>query len=598
MKMRGVMDCREAILSDNVYDYIADFPIANLTNLEPVICHQEVDDLYNVVYLNRTGIPNMEVNFFEYHSVPKLYGLMQLSEDTRNASIPLQEANTFDPGNLIASGITQVQRSPLNLTGRGVVIGIIDTGIDYTNPVFLDESGRSRILAIWDQTIQTGTMPKGFLYGSEYTREDINRALTEENPYDIVPTRDVNGHGSALAGVAAGSNVRTGRPYIGAAPNADIVVVKLKECKRYLRDFYLVADNVPAYQENDIMLAVKYINSFVILEERPVVICLGLGTNMGDHAGSMPLSQYLSKIGTLRSRSVVICGGNEGNASHHYLGDFLQNARTEIGTLTGGSSRLGISQDVEIQVAEGSQGFFLEFWGSLPDALWISVISPGGEIIPPVRLGVRQSITYGFVYERSRITIDSLLVEPSSGEELILFRLYEPTPGIWTFRIEAASELYNGVYHMWLPITQFLNVSAEFLTPSPYVTLTEPAMARNVISVSTYNAENDSFYINSGRGYSRIGEIRPDFAAPGVNISTISGARTGSSFAAAITAGAVAQFMQWAVVEGNNELADSREVKSYFIRGAVRSTETTYPNREWGYGRLNIEQVFEALRGV
>ncbi len=590
------MDCREAILSENVYDYILDFPIANLNNLEPVICYQEIDDLYNVVHLNRTVIPNMEANFFEYHSVPKLYGLMQQVEEI--GRIPLSAVGTFDPSNLIASGITQVQRPPLNLTGRGVVIGIIDTGIDYTNPIFLDENGSSRILAIWDQTIQTQRPPEGFLYGSEYTREEINRALAEDNPYDIVPSKDENGHGSALAGVAAGSNIRTGNPYIGAAPNADIVVVKLKECKKYLRDFYLVADNVPAYQENDIMLAVKYINSFAVIARRPVVICLGLGTNMGDHAGNMPLSRYLSKIAIQRGRSVVVSGGNEGNAAHHYLGDFLQNARNETGTLISGSSRSGIFQDVEVRVAEGAKGFFLEFWGSLPDVLRISVISPGGEIIPPVRLGVRQSITYGFVYERSRITIDSLLVEPASGEELILFRLLEPTPGIWTLRVEAADELHNGIYHLWLPITQFLNVSVEFLTPSPYITLTEPAMAENVISVSTYNAENDSFYINSGRGYSRLGEIRPDFAAPGVNVSTLRGSRTDSSLAAAITAGAVAQFMQWAVVEGNNQFADSREIQSYFIRGAVRTAETTYPNREWGYGRLNIEQVFETLRGV
>ncbi len=192
----------------------------------------------------------------------------------------------------------------------------IDTGIDYRNPVFLDENGNSRILAIWDQTVQTGIPPEGFKYGSEYRREDINLALRSEDPYSIVPSRDEDGHGSILA-VAAGSVVRQGNPYIGAAPGADIVVVKLKECKQYLRSFYLVPEGVPAYQENDIMLGIKYAESFVQLFERPVVICLGLGTNQ-DHAGSSALSRYLSSLAVRRSRAAIVCGGNEGNASHHY----------------------------------------------------------------------------------------------------------------------------------------------------------------------------------------------------------------------------------------------------------------------------------------
>ena len=148
---------------------------------------------------------------------------------------------------------------------------------------------------------------------------------------------------------------------------------------------------------------------------------------------------------------------------------------------------------------------------------------------------------------------------------------------------------------MWLPITDFMSNQVYFLESSPYITLTEPAMASDVISVSTYNAVNNSFYAESGRGFSRTGDIRPDFAAPGVNVSTIYGKQTGSSFAAAITAGAVAQFMQWAIVESNNELVESREIRSYLIRGAARSSDLSYPNREWGYGRLNMVGTFDAL---
>ena len=344
---------------------------------------------------------------------------------------------------------------------------------------------------------------------------------------------------------------------------------------------------MPAYVEGDILLAVKYADSFAVEFERPVVICIGLGTNYGNHAGRAPLPRYLDLTASKRSRAVVVCGGNEGNAAHHYQGNISEQNGTGLN-----------SRPVEVRVGERSAGFFLELWGSVPDVFTVSVRSPGGETIPALRLGIRESITYGFVYERSKVTIAGMLVEPVSGEELILMRIADPTPGIWTFQVESTGEVYNGTFHMWLPITQFLNVPVYFLEASPYITLTEPSMAEKVISVSAYDAANNSFYIESGRGFTRAGMIKPDFAAPGVNVSTIRGRQSGTSLAAAITAGAVAQFMQWAVVQGNNSMVASQEIKNYFVRGASRNFDIVYPNREWGYGRLNMVGTFDALIGV
>lgn len=565
------MTCKERILSNDYYDIIADFRLGYETsNLD--LCYVNLENSYYIFYWNRSELPNPNEYFYNYRSVPKLYGLMQ---------------EYFSPDSLIESGITQVQREPLSLTGRNCIIVFIDTGIDYTNPLFRNPDGSSRILAIWDQTIQTGAPPEGFLYGTEYSREEINRALESEDPYAIVPSRDEIGHGSNLAAVAAGSRLGSGLEYLGAAPDADIVVVKLKECKDYLRSFYLVPRGVPAYEESDIMLAVQYGDGFAEVFERPVIFCLGLGTNYGDHAGSSALSRYLSAVAVKRSRAVVVCGGNEGNAAHHYQGNLNNRGNTAENR-----------DAVEIRVGENSDGFLLELWGNVPDVFTVSVRSPGGETIPAIRLGVRDVITYSFIYERTRIAVAGDLVEPASGEELVLLRVQAPTPGIWTFQVEASGEIHNGEFHMWLPITQFMNAEAFFLKPTPYITLTEPAMAADVISVSTYDASNNSFYISSGRGYTRTGAIKPDFAAPGVNISVVRGRQTGSSLAAAITAGAVAQFMQWAVVDGNNPFVESREVKNYFIRGASRSFDLTYPNREWGYGRLNVAGIFDALIGV
>ncbi len=569
-------DCTDRILSNDYYDIITDYPVRIPQNDDDDLCFTGIDNLYSIIYLSRSDVADPDSYFFEYRSVPKLYGLMQDG--------PIYGG--FDPNSLIVSGITQVQREPLSLTGKGCVIAVIDTGVDYTNPIFLNEDGSSRILAIWDQTIQTGTPPAGFYYGTEYTREDIDMALNSDDPYSIVPSIDENGHGTAVAGVAAGSRIRNGLGYLGAAPQADIVIVKLKECKQYFRDFYMIPQDVPAFQENDIMLAAQYADSFADTFRRPVVICLGLGTNSGDHTGSSALSRYLESIAVKRSRAVVLGGGNEGNSRHHFQGSL-----NRLQAATG-------SVPVEVRVEQGADGFFLELWGGIPDVFTISVRSPGGETIPPLRLGISDTITYGFVYERTSITVAGTLVEPASGEELIQLRVQDPTPGIWTFLVENSGDMQNGEFHLWLPISQFLSAPVYFLESTPYITLTEPAMAMDAISVSAYDAANNSFYIESGRGYSRTGAIRPDFAAPGVDVFTFRGRESGTSFSAAITAGAVAQFMQWAVVEGNNPLVESREIKNYFIRGASRSAGINYPNREWGYGRLNMVGVFEALIGV
>ena len=242
--------------------------------------------------------------------------------------------------------------------------------------MFQDESGNSRILAIWDQTIQDGVAPEGFYYGTEYKRDDINRAIKSDNPYDIVPSRDTNRHGSKIASVAAGSKIASGYTFLGAAPNCDIVVVKLKEAKKLLKDYYFIPNNVSAYEETDIMLALKYVESFAITFRRAVVICLGVGTNTGDHRGSSFLAGYMNSVALKRSRAIVVWGGNEGNAAHHFNGRLFNNPDGGINY-----------KDVEIRVGENCEGFFLEFWGGIPDIFNIIIRSPGSESTPPLRLG-------------------------------------------------------------------------------------------------------------------------------------------------------------------------------------------------------------------
>lgn len=571
------MACREQMLSNDYMEILLDYTSPYIDEIYPEHCIELIDDVFAVVLVNRNLLPPISISTFTYTAIPKLYGLMQ-----ENAT---PEQSNFDPLSLIRTGILQVQRPPLSLTGRGVIIGFIDTGIQYDLQVFRREDGTSRILAIWDQTIQDGTPPEGFSYGTLYTNEQINEALQSDDPLSIVPTTDTIGHGSAMASVAAGSSINFGLTFLGAAPDADIVVVKCREAKQYLRDYYFIPEGVPAYSGTDIALGVKYLDSFAIAGIRPVVMCIGMGSNMGDHAGNSLLPRYLSRIAEKRSRAVVVCGGNEGNAEHHYGSSITM------------SSRL-VTEVVEVRVDAQEAGFVMELWGSPPNLFSVAIRSPGGEVIPAIDFRSRTTRSFSFIYERTKVTVDHLLVELGTGDEVVVFRFEEPTPGVWTFNIVIEGDSDYSDINMWLPITQFLSGNTQFLRSTPYTTLTEPSLANNVITPSTYDDSNDSFYINSGRGFARGREAKPDFAAPGVNVSTVFGDRTGSSMSAAITAGASAQFMQWAVVEGNEPLVQSIQLKTYFTRGARRDMEVLYPSRSWGYGQLDIERTFRIIAGT
>ena len=561
--------CTEKITSNDYVDLIVDYQMD--LNGEEDACYQKVDDQYSVLYLPREQEPGREIEVYGYSATPKLYGLMA------NGTESFENTGSYS-----------VQRPPLSLTGQGVLLAFVDTGIDYRDEIFRREDGTSRILALWDQTVENEEQPetlRPFPYGTVYTREDINRALASENPYEVVPSRDENGHGSGMAAAAAGA----GRDFRGAAPEADLLVVKLKEAKPYLRELYLVPETVPAYQENDLMLAIAYVERFVITFQRPVVLCIGVGTNQGDHTGQSPLSQYLDTIARKRGMAVVVCGGNEGNVAHHYRGELLQRDYGVPPFIN------QVGDTMEIRVAEDCRGFCMELWGTAPDVYTVSIRTPGGEQTPDIRYGIRRHVEYSFIYEKSSVAVDSLLSEGNLGEELLFFRFVTPTPGIWTVQVRSVEQPRIGVFHTWLPIQEFLNVPVYFLKPNPYTTLTEPGMADVPITVSTYDAMNNSFYINSGRGFTQTAGINPQLSAPGVGVATGRGTMTGAGMAAAVAAGILAQFMQWAVVEGNVPLIESRQLKSIFIRGAVREQDLTYPNREWGYGRINIEGAFRVL---
>lgn len=562
-------NCSEVITSEDYADFIVPTTLTsrNFNNFD-IKCVQSVSPQYQIEHIALSDIPQLSLTRFPYFSIPSLFTLL-------------------DTSSMDVSQITTVQNQPiLKLRGKNILIGFIDTGIDYTNEVFRNPDGTTRIASIWDQTILDGPAPANLSYGTEYTDVQINEALRSENPLEIVPSQDTDGHGTFMAGIAAGSASLAG-DFIGAAPESTIAMVKLKPAKQYLRDFLFIKEDAIAYQENDIMLGIRYLELVAIRLKMPIVICIGLGTNQGSHTGASPLSEVLTNTGKAAQNIVVIAAGNEGLESSHFLGVIEENTSQE---------------NVEIRVAEGESGFALEFWATPPEIYSVSIQSPTGEVVPRIPARYGQSQELSFIFEATKIYIDYQLVEEASGGFLILLRFKNPTAGIWTINVYN-SLFINGNYHMWLPVSGFKSPDTVFLRPNPYTTITIPGNANFVLTTSTYDHTNGSLYLHASRGFSRDNHINPIITAPGVGVygPMPRGAfvnRTGSSIAAAHMAGASALLLDWAVNQGHQPNMNTDEAITFFIRGADRNEGLAYPNREWGYGTLNMYQVFQRLTSL
>lgn len=453
-------------------------------------------------------------------------------------------------------------------------------GIDYTNPIFRYSNGSTRIAYIWDQTIQTGTAPPGISYGSEYNADQINAALESSNPLSIVPSTDTIGHGTFLAGIAAGS-VDPENEFSGAAPEATLLVIKLKPAKEYLRAIYLIPEDADAFQETDIMFAVKYATETARRMSLPVSICIGMGTSLGSHSASSPLAQYLDIVGRGPQISISVAAGNEGNSQHHFEGSVTPE--------TGFAS-------ADLRVAENTNGFVMEFWGNSTYNYRMTLQSPTEETVEINTISLHPVQVTAFIFSNTVLTTSNLYVEQQTGRQLIFMHFMNPVAGIWRFHIFNSSN-YPATFNMWLPIQAFLSNDTYFLQSSPYTTITNPANTYSVITTTAYNHTNDSLYINSSRGYSASELIKPDIAAPGVNIfgPTLNQSyqvQSGTSIAAAHSAGAAALVLEWGVTNGTYTFINGLTIKHLITKSARRTRSQEYPNRSWGYGILDIYQVF------
>ena len=577
------MSCTNSVASEDFADFIAPY----FTTPEEFIRSQGTDciDFVNstlaVVYVPLSTVTPFTYTSYTYSAVPKLYSLLDVTS-------------------MDAAGITPAGELPvLNNQGAGVIVGFVDTGINYTDSLFRNVDGSTRIIGIWDQTnnsdnsnnIENETV-KPFsafsaLYGTQYTAEEINLALNSDNPASIVPTRDENGHGTFLASIAAGNrDERAG--FSGAAPQASIAMVKLKPAKQYLRDFYLIQDGAEAYQENDIMMGVSYLYFLARKYSMPLVVCIPLGTNMGSHMGMSRLGQYLNQVSLSNGSAVITAAGNETGARHHFRA--VMDASTDEVT-------------AELRVGEREAGFSMELWAENMGVYTVGFISPTGEVAREISVPLRGENTVSFLLEQTQITVYTQIADVSAGSQFIFMRFENPMSGIRRILIRNSLDIRE-TFHIWLPVRGFISDETYFLRPDPDTIITDPGNARYPITVTAYDHTKNSIYIHASRGYSLSGRIKPDLAAPGVNIlgASVSGRRltrmSGTSVSAAHLAGAAAILLNWGVLNANYPYLNTPVLKSIFVRGAQRNPALTYPNREFGYGTLDLYEAFLHLRNL
>ena len=479
------------------------------------------------------------------------------------------------------SCIDIVQDMPLSLRGKGTLIGIVDSGIDYENAEFRNEDGTTRIVSLWDQSVN-GRPPAGYLAGTEYTREQIDAALATEDKEvrrQMVKTSDVSGHGTAVAGIAAGNGRGSeGRRFRGAAPEAELIIVKMGAPRE---------GGFP--RTTELMRGVDYIVRKAVELRRPVAINISFGNTYGSHDGTSLVERFLNDIADMWKNVICIGSGNEGASAGH----------------VSGKVRRQISETVELAVQQREPALSIQIWKSYVDEMGVSVISPSGRQAGPF---------YEFLGAQRYILGDTELLiyygepKPYSVKQEIYLSLLPGKQyiesGVWKI-VLTPGRIVDGEYQMWLPTQTSLNMGTAFLQPNSMSTLTIPSTASLAVTVAAYDARTFSYADFSGRGpagmYEGENVLKPDIAAPGVRVTApVPGGGyqsfSGTSFAAPFVTGSAALLMEWGIVRGNDPYLYGEKVKAYLRKGAKQlAGYERWPNALLGYGALCVRDSLPGL---
>lgn len=461
-----------------------------------------------------------------------------------------------------ASCINEVQQTFANnenngLFGEGVIVGIADSGIDFTHEAFRNQDGTTRILNLWDQTNDR-----------VYNAEEINEALKSENPYESVNSVDYSGHGTHVAGIAAGNFAENKNDNLGIATKSSLVIVKMA-----------LAGERSFPRTTQLMEAVDYMIKVAESYKMPLAMNLSFGNSYGSHDGTSLLSTYLDFMADGRRVSICVGAGNEGDSAGHAGGYVFE------------------PTDVEVQVSRFQKAFSIQLWKNFSDEFRVQIIAPSGFIIDVTEIYNR---AHKYETDETNVYVFYGTPKPYTQYQEIYFELIPVSnyvkSGIWTIRL-TPENIVTGRYDMWLPEGGIINENTSFLRPDPDITLTVPSTSSKVISVGAYNSSNDVMASFSGRGFTReTNQVKPDIVAPGVNISSASNTggvsvRTGTSMATPFVCGSAALMMEWGIVRGNDPFLYGQKLKSYLIKGSRKLPGfTRWPNEQAGWGALCVSE--------
>ena len=510
-----------------------------------------------------------EINGVDVRELSNGYAVLNVKKELINEVANVEEIIYIEkPTALIfsllrgkqTSCINEVQQTFANnenngLFGEGVIVGIADSGIDFTHEAFRNQDGTTRILNLWDQTNDR-----------IYNAEEINEALKSENPYELVNSVDYSGHGTHVAGIAAGNFAENKNDNLGIATKSSLVIVKLA-----------LAGERSFPRTTQLMEAVDYMIKVAESYKMPLAMNLSFGNSYGSHDGTSLLSTYLDSMADGRRVSICVGAGNEGDSAGHAGGYAFE------------------PTDVEVQVSRFQKAFSIQLWKDFSDEFRVQIIAPSGFIIdvPEIYNRAQKYETDG-----TNVYVFYGTPKPYTQYQEIYFELIPVSnyvkSGIWTIRL-TPENIVTGRYDMWLPAGGIINENTSFLRPDPDITLTIPSTSSKVISVGAYNSSNDVMASFSGRGFTReTNQVKPDIVAPGVNISSASNTgglsvRTGTSMATPFVCGSAALMMEWGIVRGNDPFLYGQKLKSYLIKGSRKLPGfTRWPNEQAGWGALCV----------